>query len=294
MSKIVGKLYVILYGIGFFGALVISFVAGIAGTIIYHLEEHKNSTLLDNISRFGIFDGIYESFDSDAVSFMYHGRLIAIVSILICCVVLAGIIVNMYEHIIRTVFSAIISTLGIGSFMLLSGISIMGISQATLQARYSMNMSNVLTIVGVLGLFGGLLLCFVGTEGGLLVLKALIALIFHTVIMPLIMIGLQNLKNSLIFILILAAIVVGYLVLCVVGSALAQDSTSGSLSSSRNTVSKAERKRKERISYLERENKAIERNLEAHKRGAIGTFHVDVNATKKRYANNKAEIDKLS
>ena len=278
--------------------LLFSLVAGIVGIIIYHVNGgYQGPGMFENAKTYGFFDAFGKTFDTESISYMYNSWVFVAVIVLVAAQVIMCFVKAIMDRESRT--STIVGFASLGVFVgsltfigltnILSAISPIGIVLAVVALAS--------IVVSIIFLIKGLRRSETGWMMGLTIFAA----VFHTAIMPFIMIITQDFKNTLqaFGLLIFAAIVMVIGFFMVLGMLTGGSSEGGYdevPSESADDIRKAAEMKKavERREYLMRKRDSYNEALDKRYRDEFGYGYIDPKAQKSAIRDMEEEINMLN
>ena len=278
--------------------LLFSLVAGIVGIIIYHVNGgYQGPGMFENAKTYGLFDAFGKTFDTESVSYMYHSWVFVAVIVLIVAQVIMCFVKAIMDSESRTCTIVGFASLGvfvgaltfIGLTNILSAISPIGIVLAVVALAS--------IVVSIIFLIKGLRRSETGWMMGLTIFAA----VFHTAIMPFIMIITQDFKNTLqaFGLLIFAAIVmiIGFfMVLGMLTGGSSEGSYNEAPRESASDIRKAAEMKKavERREYLMNKRDSYNEALYKRNRGDMGYGYIDPKTQRNAIRDMEEEINMLN
>lgn len=159
--------------------LLITLVSGIVGIIVFHIcGGYQGGSFFTNLKNMSFVDALDASFDMEAIKFMTSGPLLITVIVLCVIQVIIAVISNVVERPVRT----------IGAFVVFVGAIAVGLimDEQPMVSALAMLTSFILFAIAVWK-----------SEGGKMLLISAIAMVIHTMIMPMFMLAGQNIVNGL-------------------------------------------------------------------------------------------------
>ena len=279
--------------------LLFSLVAGIVGIIIYHVNGgYQGPGMFENAKTYGLFDAFGKTFDTESVSYMYHSWVFVAVIVLVAAQVIMCFVKAIMDSESRTCTIVGFASLGVfvGILTFIGLTDVLSVDNMVVGVIFSV-LALASIIVSIIFLIKGLRRSETGWMMGLTIFAA----IFHTAIMPFIMIITQDLKNTFqAFGLLVVAAVVAVIGLFMVIGMLTGGSSEGSYNEapreSASDIRKAAEMKKavERREYLMNKRDSYNEALNKRNRGDMGYGYIDPKTQRNAIRDMEEEINMLN